>query len=236
MKIFRKTRFDLLEKSRFGKYLLYATGEIVLVVIGILIAISIDNWREERAMKEKTIFELKMLSTELDSDIAEYTTRIEVCPMIINYLQKLSTNDYEDLDLNNFQKFVSANDNTMLFGDSYTILKNNGGLDLIKDADLRKKMAFYNDVRREITLQEIQYGKNAALAYIDPTVLSFLDFDSENKLVTKKILKVIKEKKLNNIINLQLATWKKYLFLYQGDKTYALNLKKQINRYIEKQE
>ncbi len=44
---FRKIRYNLMEKNNTGKYLKYAIGEIVLVVIGILIALSINNWNEE---------------------------------------------------------------------------------------------------------------------------------------------------------------------------------------------
>ena len=43
IKFFRKIRYDLIEKNKTGKYLKYAVGEIVLVVIGILIALSINN-------------------------------------------------------------------------------------------------------------------------------------------------------------------------------------------------
>ena len=48
IKFFRKIRQDLLSKGKTGKYLKYAVGEIILVVIGILIALSINNWNEER--------------------------------------------------------------------------------------------------------------------------------------------------------------------------------------------
>jgi hypothetical protein len=48
IKFFRKLRFSSLSRKRIPKYLLYATGEIVLVVIGILIALSINNWNEQR--------------------------------------------------------------------------------------------------------------------------------------------------------------------------------------------
>ena len=46
IKFFRKIRYDLMEKNKTGKYLKYAIGEIVLVVIGILIALQINNWNE----------------------------------------------------------------------------------------------------------------------------------------------------------------------------------------------
>ena len=45
---FRKLRKSLIEKGSARKYLLYAIGEIALVVIGILIAIQINNWNQER--------------------------------------------------------------------------------------------------------------------------------------------------------------------------------------------
>jgi|TARA_R110000737_G_C14509985_1_gene473452 hypothetical protein len=44
IKFFRKIRQNLVSKGNTGKYLKYAIGEIILVVIGILIALSINNW------------------------------------------------------------------------------------------------------------------------------------------------------------------------------------------------
>ena len=51
MKFFHAIRQRLLTDNKFSKYLLYAVGEILLVVIGILIALQIDNWNEERKNK-----------------------------------------------------------------------------------------------------------------------------------------------------------------------------------------
>ncbi|WP_445386466.1 hypothetical protein ACT6NV_06610 [Robiginitalea sp. IMCC44478] len=47
LKFFRQIRQKLLADNKFSKYLLYAVGEILLVVIGILIALQVDNWNEE---------------------------------------------------------------------------------------------------------------------------------------------------------------------------------------------
>ena len=51
IKFFRKIRQNLLSENKFSKYLIYAIGEIILVVIGILIALSINNWNEGRKLK-----------------------------------------------------------------------------------------------------------------------------------------------------------------------------------------
>jgi uncharacterized membrane protein len=54
IKFFRKIRQNLLMENKTGKYLKYAIGEIVLVVIGILIALSINNFNNSR--QERKIF------------------------------------------------------------------------------------------------------------------------------------------------------------------------------------
>ena len=57
IKFFRKIRQNLLSENKFSKYFLYAIGEIVLVVIGILIALQINNWNENKkaSNSEKSI-------------------------------------------------------------------------------------------------------------------------------------------------------------------------------------
>lgn len=65
IKFFRKIRQNLLMENKTGKYLKYAIGEIVLVVIGILIALQINNWNELRKTKEKE----KVILKEIISDL-----------------------------------------------------------------------------------------------------------------------------------------------------------------------
>ena len=57
LKFFRKIRQQLLQEGSFQKYLLYAIGEIALVMIGILLALQVNNWNEHRKKlsAEKTI-------------------------------------------------------------------------------------------------------------------------------------------------------------------------------------
>ena len=71
IKFFRKIRFDLMEKNKTGKYLKYAIGEIVLVVIGILIALSINNWNENRKKDLLEVLVLKELKKNLIDDIKD---------------------------------------------------------------------------------------------------------------------------------------------------------------------
>lgn len=63
IKFFRKLRLDALSRKRIPKYLVYAVGEIILVVIGILLALSINNWNTQRELElNNTVFLKKMLN------------------------------------------------------------------------------------------------------------------------------------------------------------------------------
>ena len=68
LRFFRQIRHSLLTDSKFSKYLLYAIGEILLVVFGILIALQIDNWNENRKSHIEDIKFLKNIRDELVLD------------------------------------------------------------------------------------------------------------------------------------------------------------------------
>lgn len=71
IKFFRKIRQRLLVENRFNKYLLYASGEIILVVIGILIALQINNKNEAKNNKELFIKILKEVRKDLETDLSK---------------------------------------------------------------------------------------------------------------------------------------------------------------------
>jgi hypothetical protein len=78
IKFFRKIRQKLLSEGKTGKYLKYAIGEIVLVVIGILIALQINNWNENNKQREKEKVILENLKTSLAEDILNHDFHIKV--------------------------------------------------------------------------------------------------------------------------------------------------------------
>ena len=78
IKFFRKIRQKLLSENKFSKYLIYAIGEIVLVVIGILIALSINNWNENNKQRTKEKAILENLKTSLEDDILTHNFHLQV--------------------------------------------------------------------------------------------------------------------------------------------------------------
>lgn len=70
IKFFRKIRYNLMSENKTGKYLKYAIGEIILVVIGILIALQINNWNEQRKIENKGKAYINEIYKELKTEIS----------------------------------------------------------------------------------------------------------------------------------------------------------------------
>ncbi|MFK8056271.1 MAG: hypothetical protein AB8F78_09160 [Saprospiraceae bacterium] len=226
----------MLSENKFSKYLLYAIGEIVLVVIGILIALSINNSNEKHKLHDQVTTQLKLLSIELSDDIAIYEQKIDIYPYSIRYLKDLSIGNYEELDLSEFESIVAGNDIEILFGDSYRVLKNSGGINEIKNESLKKNLGAYNNLGRMKLNVLLAYGLSSSLAFLDESVLSYMEYDTSNTLVRDNTINVIKEKSLNNIINLQLQRNIQILESYKETNEYAKKLKEQLDGYIETRE
>ena len=77
IKIFRHIRQRLIKEDRISKYLLYAMGEIILVVIGILIALSINNWNEDRKQEKELNDYLIKISENIAEDISVAETHLK---------------------------------------------------------------------------------------------------------------------------------------------------------------
>lgn len=94
IKFYRKIRQNLLSEGKTGKYFKYAIGEIVLVVLGILIALSIKNWNENRKnniLKQTYINNLKIdlnTDTERLEGLIKFNDKYEKSGFyFLNYLE-----------------------------------------------------------------------------------------------------------------------------------------------------
>ena len=78
IKFFRRIRPQLLANNKLGKYVLYALGEIILVVVGILIALAINNWNEEQKDLAQEQLILKQLQGEYTNNLAQLNEKIQM--------------------------------------------------------------------------------------------------------------------------------------------------------------
>lgn len=123
IKFFRRIRQKLLNDGRAGKYLLYALGEIILVVIGILIALQINTWNQER-INEKIENEI-IANLEDDfkinlKDIESYLTEFQVQANANKKLMSLIGSSREELALHNLDSifFISMGAANIAFADN----------------------------------------------------------------------------------------------------------------------
>ena len=84
IRFFRRVRQRLLLEKNTRRYLMYAVGEIVLVVLGIVIALQIDNWNEWRQEREVEQIVLQQLKEDYESDLAQINQKMHLRRVIIN--------------------------------------------------------------------------------------------------------------------------------------------------------
>jgi len=169
---FRKIRHDLIANSQTYKYLKYAIGEIVLVVLGILIALQINNWNEERKAREQT----KIL---LDEVAQELVQNIHKSDVIIDFYISLDTFFYRVLNKEVSHEDYKSNRNLVEF------TLNHLQADLVDD-NFKKLINGYSSYSEELdtivsTLKSL-YGKEKK--YLDDydEMMSGLAIEIKDKL------------------------------------------------------
>ena len=164
IKFFRKIRQKLITENKTGKYFKYAIGEIVLVVIGILIALQINTWNENSKKSEIERAYLLGIQNNLDQDIYELNKLIiKDSTNLYNYSILLRA--FNDKSINKYsKKFIKAigdsyvtrsfNGNSIVFED----MKSSGKINHIKSDVLRFSiLEYYNASQREILRQNEIY-------------------------------------------------------------------------------
>jgi hypothetical protein len=144
IKFFRKIRYDLWEKNKRGKYFKYAIGEIILVVIGILIALGINTWNQDRLSNQQQKVYLNNFKEELLSNSKllqridkQYAKHQEETAIGITLLT-------EDFRVSNFltvDSLISTRWRAFPVGGStYEEMKNNGSFYSLHNKELKKQI------------------------------------------------------------------------------------------------
>ena len=140
---FSKKRYQLAAENRVAKYLRYAIGEILLVVIGILIALQVNNWNVNRMNRNTELDYLQNIKLDLLKDIEELRTNIkyrnrryESAKKIVEQINGSPVDDLTELSANIMhtlweERFVSNNV-------TYTEMESSGNLKLISSDSIKK--------------------------------------------------------------------------------------------------
>jgi len=152
LRFFRNIRQRLLTDNKFSKYLLYAVGEILLIVIGILLAVQIDSWQRKKERAEQESYYLTRMQAELESNVRiakelEGFKRFQKknALLVQNFLDERLPIDSVNQDF-----FLALEHLTWLYKrnfqkDVWEELKSTGNIDLISNRELRTHISYiYN--------------------------------------------------------------------------------------------
>lgn len=142
IKIFRHIRRNLIETGKTGKYIKYALGEIILVVIGILIALQINNWNETNKNEREQIVFLNNLKNDLKNDLMQLDQILKFQKeklITVNELkdQLLSNKDFEKIEQLYAKISTSGNDTYFPNTGSYATSVSSGKIASLNPSSLR---------------------------------------------------------------------------------------------------
>lgn len=202
IKFFRKIRYDLIEKNKTGKYLKYAIGEIILVVIGILIALSLNNWKqnldnrgEEMRILSGLKQEFEVNLIELERNIKLNTSTVESSIKLIDLIRTENPfADYRHVDslLYVVYMFGSFDAQRGLIDE----IIGSGKLSIIKDSDLRDRLTSFSGVldnAEEDYIIRVNYYMDHIIPYLSKYIPlvnkdQYMDFSSwSDTYKTKKL-------------------------------------------------
>ncbi len=197
LKFFRKIRQNLLSEGKTTKYFKYAIGEIVLVVIGILIALQINNWNEERKEKESLNAIYNLLISDLESDLKNIPEILKYnnnkAPLLKHIIRgNLSRNDYSSND--RYYNLIGGSEDFSLKTKGYEQLRNFNGSDFssnevqIKINDFYEKYNTRLEDLNELALEDLKsnydYWKENFIWYPDYLIgkesSGFVNYSIEN--------------------------------------------------------
>jgi len=145
LKIFRNIRKQLLGEGKKVQYLKYAIGEIVLVVIGILIALSINNWNQEKTNRSEELNYYKNIKRQLKEDKGGISGNVHYNN---NYLRQYqyALNIIEKNDRSEIDSLVMITVNLLKYSDFhrqsniYETMVNSGEIKLLKNQQIIEKL------------------------------------------------------------------------------------------------
>jgi len=194
IKFFRKIRQNLLSDGKTGKYLKYAIGEIILVVIGILIALGINNWNQKQNEIKREIVSLNNLISDLEEQNAVLDSQYQVEEKfyesgiyVLEHYAKNKAFIINDTLLSKLNILVIRNSFSPI-NTTYEELVSTGEIGQIRDRTLKRKiMQCYSNIEHAALITSSN-NTNLVDGLFNPVLLeqTLLIFNSNIKDISTK--------------------------------------------------
>lgn len=233
IKFFRSIRRKLIDEGNLKKYLVYAVGEILLVIIGILIALSLNNLNTEKDLRHKEFLLLQEVRSNLqanldqfDSNIIWQKNRIKDIEKIIEYSEKDKLwNDSLGIAV----KYFDFPEEFFINYSGYESLKSLG-LDIISSDSLRNAITrLYEQIYKLIEIRNNQYGQvfySARKPFLHKNFSYDLD---KNTMIPNDPIAILNNQEFTNIVS-QRKGIKDYVI---GSNQWSIQETKQVIESID---
>lgn len=245
---FRKIRQKLLQQNRVTRYLIYALGEIFLVVIGILIALQVNNWNQERLAKKKAksyheriIEDLDIFIDETEGSIGRSST---IRKMILQTIDMLEAKELPEDKIAAFERTMHLYYQIPYRNPSLstiTEMRSNGELELMQNLDLRKKLIQFEQEILSADKVLVLMGHHAAepVFYID----QYLRYKPDTSGVSNDYVKIgveanfeemANDPKLLNYLSKFSVQWSHHMMFTRDLNEYANKLRDELIAELQK--
>ena len=174
IKFFRHIRKDLMENNKSTRYFKYAIGEIILVVLGILIALQINNWNEGRKDRLEEQELLNQLQSEFQSNLDQLDQKIELrnnmlkaSIKILDYIDNPETRETDSI-LRHLGYTVIAPTFDPIVND----IISSGRIQLLQNRSLKEKLSRWTSELVQVTEEE-QVWLNYRSNYYTPLLIDY---------------------------------------------------------------
>lgn len=245
IKFFRRIRKSQIRENRMGKYFKYAIGEILLVVIGILIALQINNWNQKRIdnnKEEKFLLEIKENLNEdlqkIDATISANQSKLRIIDSAYYYLSLMNDNPNHG---KRFSQFMPTVTNYSVFSPTRVAFDNiiaTGKIGVLRSDDLRKIISRYysdkslNSNQNQITTITQNFLDNVGYNLINKTMMQDItkrDFD----VISIEQIAIHKDPKVLSGLFVLLNKTKEQNYLLDKMKVSTSELITSINNYLD---
>jgi len=242
IKFFRKIRRQLLTDNKIGKYILYAIGEILLIVIGLFIAIQLNNINEKETIYQKQIKHLRIIKAEMINNlnsINEFKNlSFEIMKAERKVISYIDIGNASEDEMSEQLRVITFNElNLPLENGALNEVISSGGLKDIENDNIRNILASWEGKKTTLRSQERQlsevrdviielYNTKGSIRILnDKRRQEMLNIDASKKVLSN--LPLLKLRRFENAIIHHLM-----LTYYLGNTIYQ-TIEDEINNLIE---
>ncbi len=172
IKFFRKIRQNLLSEGKIGKYLKYAIGEIVLVMIGILLALQVNNWNNNRIEKKKEANYIENINKQFQLNRAQldtvtlghqktYTNATKILNLVPIDIDKMNKDTLSSYITETFYNYTFNPQNSTI-----DALTNTSDFEIISNLELRGLLQKWKELVKDYQEEEISFQNYFLDSYI----------------------------------------------------------------------